>query len=58
MLYFLAEYSLPDSFVFPGVEGGRVDKFYAFVCTAMGLWSGLIIGYTTEYYTSNAYRPV
>jgi H+-translocating diphosphatase len=24
----------------------------------MGLWSGLIIGYFTEYYTSNAYGPV
>ena len=24
----------------------------------MGLWSGLIIGYFTEYYTSNTYKPV
>jgi H+-translocating diphosphatase len=25
---------------------------------ALGLWSGLIIGFTTEYYTSNQYSPV
>lgn len=31
---------------------------YGFVCAAMGLWSGLIIGYFTEYFTSNAYSPV
>merc|ERR1712066_643706 len=24
----------------------------------LGLWSGLIIGYTTEYYTSHSYKPV
>jgi H+-translocating diphosphatase len=29
-----------------------------FFCVASGLWSGLIIGYVTEYYTSNAYEPV
>lgn len=23
---------------------------------AVGLWAGLIIGFVTEYYTSNAYR--
>jgi Na+/H+-translocating membrane pyrophosphatase len=27
-----------------------------FLCVAIGLWAGLIIGYVTEYYTSNAYR--
>jgi len=29
-----------------------------FLCVAIGLWAGLIIGYVTEYYTSNAYSPV
>merc|ERR1719258_203509 len=28
------------------------------VCVLMGLWSGLIIGFVTEYYTSHSYRPV
>lgn len=27
-------------------------------CLLCGLWSGLIIGYITEFYTSHAYRPV
>jgi inorganic pyrophosphatase len=27
-----------------------------FFCVAVGLWAGLVIGYTTEYFTSNAYR--
>ena len=30
----------------------------AFICTALGLWSGLIIGVITEYYTSTNYHPV
>ncbi|MCH88190.1 pyrophosphate-energized vacuolar membrane proton pump 1-like, partial [Trifolium medium] len=29
-----------------------------FLCVAVGLWAGLIIGFVTEYYTSNAYSPV
>ncbi|KAG8091478.1 hypothetical protein GUJ93_ZPchr0012g21884 [Zizania palustris] len=29
-----------------------------FFCVAIGLWAGLIIGFVTEYYTSNAYNPV
>jgi inorganic pyrophosphatase len=30
----------------------------AFACVCLGLWSGLIIGFITEVYTSNAYSPV
>ncbi|KAK6912251.1 Pyrophosphate-energised proton pump [Dillenia turbinata] len=29
-----------------------------FLCVGVGLWAGLIIGFVTEYYTSNAYSPV
>ncbi|URE13982.1 Inorganic H+ pyrophosphatase [Musa troglodytarum] len=29
-----------------------------FFCVATGLWAGLVIGFVTEYYTSNAYSPV
>ena len=32
--------------------------FYACTSVALGLVSGLIIGYSTDYYTSNAHRPV
>uniref|UniRef100_A0A9I9CIN3 H(+)-exporting diphosphatase n=1 Tax=Cucumis melo TaxID=3656 RepID=A0A9I9CIN3_CUCME len=28
---------------------------HIFFCVVTGLWAGLVIGYTTEYYTSNAY---
>lgn len=29
-----------------------------YACIASGLWSGLLIGYVTEYFTSNKYAPV
>ena len=28
------------------------------MCVLLGLWSGLIIGFVTEYYTSHSYTPV
>jgi H+-translocating diphosphatase len=51
---------LPEEFTLR-VEGGEdkvVKQMSAFGCIAFGLWSGCIIGFTTEYYTSNAYSPV
>merc|ERR1719183_1119709 len=40
-------------------DGGAVVQWW-YCCTAimMGLWSGLLIGYVTEYYTSHSYTPV
>ncbi|KGN65098.1 hypothetical protein Csa_004550 [Cucumis sativus] len=35
-----------------------VQNWELFLCVAVGLWAGLIIGFVTEYYTSNAYSPV
>ncbi|VAI71108.1 unnamed protein product [Triticum turgidum subsp. durum] len=35
-----------------------VSNWGLFFCVAVGLWAGLIIGFVTEYYTSNAYSPV
>eukprot|EP00246_Nothoceros_aenigmaticus_P014622 TRINITY_DN5706_c0_g1_i1.p1 TRINITY_DN5706_c0_g1~~TRINITY_DN5706_c0_g1_i1.p1 ORF type:complete len:747 (-),score=142.04 TRINITY_DN5706_c0_g1_i1:316-2556(-) len=35
-----------------------VKYWHIFFCVGSGLWAGLIIGYVTEYFTSNAYRPV
>ena len=40
------------------VTGNIVHNWQIFFCAASGLWSGLIIGYLTEYYTSNQYTPV
>jgi len=34
------------------------DRWRAYGCIMSGLWSGLIIGWITEIYTSNAYSPV
>jgi inorganic pyrophosphatase len=50
---------LPDTFVFHAF--GRATPctpIKAFSCVAAGLWSGFIIGWITEIYTSNAYSPV
>ena len=35
-----------------------VKNWYMFVCVACGLWGGLLIGLQTEYFTSNAFKPV
>ena len=32
--------------------------WHAYICVAVGLWAGLIIGYVTYYYTSNSHKPV
>ena len=58
LLYVLAIGCLPEKFTFKVVEGGDATSFRAFVCCALGLWSGLVIGYFTEYYTSTNYWPV
>lgn len=36
----------------------HVTPFILYMCVILGLWTGLIIGYVTEYYTSNKYKPV
>lgn len=52
-------YVLPETF-YLNVFGKSVEstRWKAFGCVAIGLWSGLVIGYVTEIYTSNAYSPV
>lgn len=50
---------LPDKFIFE--EAGAfttATPMGAYICIMCGLWSGLIIGYVTEIFTSNAYSPV
>lgn len=52
---------LPETFSF-GLEGDvlkiTTSRTYAIACISSGLWSGMIIGWITEYYTSNTYAPV
>lgn len=55
-LYLAGYITLPDRLY--GL--GTVDRtpLHAWFCTLFGLWSGLIIGLVTEYYTSHSFTPV
>ncbi|KGN60991.1 pyrophosphate-energized vacuolar membrane proton pump 1 [Cucumis sativus] len=51
--------ALPSKFTLYDFGSDKVVKnWHIFFCVVTGLWAGLVIGYTTEYYTSNAYSPV
>ncbi|RVW92104.1 Pyrophosphate-energized vacuolar membrane proton pump 1 [Vitis vinifera] len=51
--------ALPSSFTIFNFGSQKVVKnWQLFLCVGVGLWAGLIIGFVTEYYTSNAYSPV
>ena len=54
-----AMYVLPAEFTMTEANGDDkiVKRWYAFGCIMFGLWSGMLIGFITEYYTSNAYGP-
>mmetsp|Transcript_8154 Transcript_8154/g.17842 ORF Transcript_8154/g.17842 Transcript_8154/m.17842 type:complete len:720 (+) Transcript_8154:87-2246(+) len=53
----LSKYCLPEEFSMgPGFE--HVKWWYCATSIMMGLWSGLLIGFVTEYYTSHSYAPV
>merc|ERR1712160_2784 len=41
-----------------GGEDYSANRWELYSCIMMGLWSGMIIGGSTEYYTSNSYQPV
>ncbi|KAL1098892.1 hypothetical protein V6Z11_D05G128100 [Gossypium hirsutum] len=50
---------VPSSFTIYNFGDQKVVKnWQLFLCVGVGLWAGLIIGFVTEYYTSNAYSPV
>jgi H(+)-translocating pyrophosphatase len=50
---------LPETFNLPRSNGENIEvtQWLAYGCIMCGLWSGMVIGFTTEYYTSNAYGP-
>ncbi|KAJ0458797.1 putative inorganic diphosphatase [Helianthus annuus] len=51
--------ALPSSFTIYNFGVQKVvHNWQLFLCVCVGLWAGLIIGFVTEYYTSNAYSPV
>ncbi|KAF4676391.1 hypothetical protein FOL47_006305 [Perkinsus chesapeaki] len=40
-------------------DAGKMVEWYACMASVlMGLWSGLLVGIVTEYFTSHSYRPV
>merc|ERR1719247_146296 len=57
IVFVLSLVCLPSSFSM--TEGGpEVTWWYCCISIILGLWSGLAIGYVTEYYTSSTYTPV
>lgn len=54
-MYFVTEAVMIESFTIGAKEVTRNGVLASLLC---GLWSGLLIGYITEYYTSHAYGPV
>ena len=54
-MYFLTKLWLPANFYLNNV---RYTSLGVYISLAIGLISGLLIGYTTEYFTSHAYKPV
>lgn len=59
MIVGVSYYFLPSAFALD-VSGNYTPSrwWHAMLCVLLGLWSGLLIGYTTEYYTSHSYTPV
>ncbi len=55
-LYILQIFCLPEKFEFDQGEGNflKLENFQVSVCCIIGLWAGMIIGYFTDYYTSNS----
>merc|ERR1719265_1010836 len=48
---------LPDKFM-TDEQRPEVTPWQCCTAVMLGLWSGLIIGFVTEYYTSHSYKPV
>merc|ERR1719191_1732086 len=55
LVYGCAVMCLPEKFLIGSVIATPMN---CCISVWLGLWSGLIIGYTTEYYTSHSYAPV
>merc|ERR1712151_1364379 len=57
VVVFLSKWCLPEVFSM-GAGYEEVKWWYCAVSIMLGLWSGLVIGFVTEYYTSHSYTPV
>lgn len=56
-LWYCSQAFLPETFVLSKAHL-TVSSTECFWCTVIGLWSGYVIGYVTNYYTSGSYAPV
>lgn len=56
LVFILSYIFLPASFAVS--DKVNVKHWQISICICTGLWSGLVIGYITEYFTSNTYSPV
>merc|ERR1712176_230568 len=54
----LSKVCLPATFDMPQAELENVEWSHCALSVLLGLWSGLVIGFVTEYYTSHSYTPV
>jgi Na+/H+-translocating membrane pyrophosphatase len=58
-IYFAAINSYPANFILLDVNHSRVlTPLRPYICSLLGLVSGMLIGGVTEYYTSHNYHPV
>merc|ERR1739848_44086 len=57
VVWYLSKVCLPEHFSM-GFGYEHVTQFNCTVSIILGLWSGLVIGFVTEYYTSHSYTPV
>jgi inorganic pyrophosphatase len=55
VIFLLSYTAFPATFVVSSATGCK--NWYVFFCVGMGLWSGLVIGLVTNYYTSATDEP-
>merc|ERR1719265_797161 len=58
LVLWLAKNALPATFNLKHPDYNDCQWWYAAAPILAGLWSGLMIGFSTEYYTSHSYTPV
>jgi len=58
LIFAIAYLFLPHTFMLHSASYPKVTWLDCALSVTCGVWTGLIIGYVTEYYTSHSYRPV
>jgi len=58
LCYWLLPSTFAIGYVGSGTYKAAIRWWYPFIAIALGLWSGLLIGYITEWFTSNRYYHV